>query len=257
MQKHIRSILDFETELTTQLGFIQRSADSYDNGYEDEAKRLATTIRVLVHDTKNSISLMTHLDRKSIKWLDSATLVCLNNLVQQCNLVLLEAGTSEPTFLAKLDSDITEKWVNFDEWWNAQIFRDVDGSGVTRKKLILTAANQDGGAHVDHRLDEDYYSFATGKLGIQIISNGSDIPMEGPHRAAIRQIAHEVLRTLIPDYSKKQKFTDGRIYLKDMTVAIAEPPDFMPHPSYTGPKVGRNEKCPCGSGKKYKHCCKP
>jgi len=22
-----------------------------------------------------------------------------------------------------------------------------------------------------------------------------------------------------------------------------------------GPKVGRNESCPCGSGKKYKHCC--
>ena len=21
------------------------------------------------------------------------------------------------------------------------------------------------------------------------------------------------------------------------------------------PKVGRNEPCPCGSGKKYKHCC--
>ena len=21
------------------------------------------------------------------------------------------------------------------------------------------------------------------------------------------------------------------------------------------PKVGRNEDCPCGSGKKYKHCC--
>jgi uncharacterized protein len=22
-----------------------------------------------------------------------------------------------------------------------------------------------------------------------------------------------------------------------------------------GPKVGRNELCPCGSGKKFKHCC--
>ena len=22
-----------------------------------------------------------------------------------------------------------------------------------------------------------------------------------------------------------------------------------------GPKVGRNEQCPCGSGKKYKQCC--
>lgn len=21
------------------------------------------------------------------------------------------------------------------------------------------------------------------------------------------------------------------------------------------PKIGRNEPCPCGSGKKYKHCC--
>ncbi len=23
----------------------------------------------------------------------------------------------------------------------------------------------------------------------------------------------------------------------------------------TGPKVGRNDPCPCGSGKKYKQCC--
>jgi uncharacterized protein len=22
-----------------------------------------------------------------------------------------------------------------------------------------------------------------------------------------------------------------------------------------GPKIGRNEPCPCGSGRKYKHCC--
>jgi preprotein translocase subunit SecA len=26
-------------------------------------------------------------------------------------------------------------------------------------------------------------------------------------------------------------------------------------PMRTGPKVGRNDLCPCGSGKKYKHCC--
>ncbi|MCZ6851047.1 MAG: SEC-C metal-binding domain-containing protein [Planctomycetota bacterium] len=23
----------------------------------------------------------------------------------------------------------------------------------------------------------------------------------------------------------------------------------------TSPAIGRNEPCPCGSGKKYKHCC--
>jgi preprotein translocase subunit SecA len=26
-------------------------------------------------------------------------------------------------------------------------------------------------------------------------------------------------------------------------------------PIRTGPKVGRNDPCPCGSGKKYKQCC--
>ena len=26
-------------------------------------------------------------------------------------------------------------------------------------------------------------------------------------------------------------------------------------PVRSGPKVGRNQPCPCGSGKKYKHCC--
>ena len=28
-----------------------------------------------------------------------------------------------------------------------------------------------------------------------------------------------------------------------------------PQPAIVGNKVGRNEPCPCGSGKKYKNCC--
>jgi uncharacterized protein YecA (UPF0149 family) len=30
--------------------------------------------------------------------------------------------------------------------------------------------------------------------------------------------------------------------------------EFNPNDSKTWGKVGRNEKCPCGSGKKYKNC---
>ncbi|MGD6968311.1 SEC-C metal-binding domain-containing protein [Rossellomorea vietnamensis] len=29
----------------------------------------------------------------------------------------------------------------------------------------------------------------------------------------------------------------------------------VPRPVRVGPSVGRNERCPCGSGKKYKKCC--
>jgi len=28
-----------------------------------------------------------------------------------------------------------------------------------------------------------------------------------------------------------------------------------PKPFRSKPKTGRNDPCPCGSGKKYKHCC--
>ena len=31
-------------------------------------------------------------------------------------------------------------------------------------------------------------------------------------------------------------------------------PDVAAVPVRTEPKIGRNEPCPCGSGKKYKHC---
>jgi uncharacterized protein len=30
---------------------------------------------------------------------------------------------------------------------------------------------------------------------------------------------------------------------------------FTPQPRRTAPNVGRNDLCPCGSGKKYKRCC--
>jgi len=47
---------------------------------------------------------------------------------------------------------------------------------------------------------------------------------------------------------------------REPTAPLPLPPVFPP-PSdeftfvHTAPKVGRNDPCPCGSGKKYKHCC--
>jgi preprotein translocase subunit SecA len=38
------------------------------------------------------------------------------------------------------------------------------------------------------------------------------------------------------------------------TVADEKPAAITPAPVRSGPKVGRNDPCPCGSGKKYKAC---
>ena len=33
-----------------------------------------------------------------------------------------------------------------------------------------------------------------------------------------------------------------------------DPTPVKQEPIKVGPKIGRNDPCPCGSGKKYKHC---
>ena len=44
---------------------------------------------------------------------------------------------------------------------------------------------------------------------------------------------------------------------REQVAKPAEPqPDGSSRPvQRTSKKVGRNDPCPCGSGKKYKHCC--
>jgi preprotein translocase subunit SecA len=39
------------------------------------------------------------------------------------------------------------------------------------------------------------------------------------------------------------------------TAASENPAERTVAPVRSGPKVGRNDPCPCGSGKKYKACC--
>ncbi|CAH1745657.1 protein translocation ATPase [Thauera humireducens] len=41
---------------------------------------------------------------------------------------------------------------------------------------------------------------------------------------------------------------------QDEALAAANPEQAAQQPAQAGPRVGRNDPCPCGSGKKYKHC---
>jgi len=60
------------------------------------------------------------------------------------------------------------------------------------------------------------------------------------------------------------KLSDVKYQHADAEAAISHIPsntpdlsdvELTPAPLRVGPKVGRNEPCPCGSGKKYKNCC--
>ena len=145
--------------------------------------------------------------------------------------------------------------IDFDSWWNKPVFVDKQGHILTRKDLILTAANQDGGAHVDPSLDETYANLSRKGLDLIVNHGTGEKILDKPERVAIRQIAHEVLKTLKPGYNKKLVYQNGAFVLDIKLKDAEEEQNDKKTLSKFKRKIGRNEPCSCGSGMKYKKCC--
>jgi hypothetical protein len=218
-EKKAKAYLQSEAQLVQHLrdhiGFLQTSADAYDGGVEGEAKRLAVSIRVLVHDTHVSKSLLGQLGEKNIQFFDSSFPMIPGILNTHCGLAatLLDKGAK---YVACLDDTPAEQTisVDFESWWNSPVVLDAKGNRLSRKDLVLAVADQDGGAHVDPSLSQIYADLSRNNSVGGWVSSGKSIqPMGGPERAAIRQIAHELLKTLLAGYSKFPAYPRGSVVL--------------------------------------------
>ena len=259
---------DLKNHLKEQLGFLSRSADAYDLGFHDEAKRLAVTIRVLLHDTANSKSLLDQMGQKNRLFYDTAMPDVQNNMISHSALIAMAMGKGGGVFVPLLDEmsgAMPPRQVTFDEWWQRPIFRNKDGQVLSRKQLVLAVANQDGGAHIDATLNDVYAKLSrTESTGWNFYSEGISYPIKEAELAAVRQIAHELLRTLDGSYQRKLKIPEGSVLVASPSIAPVQPGGTasgapLPTAPITpllrqSPKVGRNDPCPCGSGKKYKRC---
>lgn len=196
---------ELEEHLSEQLQFLQASCDAFDNGFDAEAKRIATVIRILVHDTQASHSLLGQLGKKDGYFFDTAPPIDPKNLMSESPLLMI--GLGKDKYLAALDSgpSYAHRYRPFQGWWEDPIFKDSKGRTLSRRDLVLTAANQDGGAHVDPALDETYADLAKNNaLGWTASDDNGEKPMSGAVKAAIRQIGHEMLRALLKGYRKER-----------------------------------------------------
>lgn len=206
MSKHTFSENELLDQLVKQIGFMQRSCNSFDVGYEDEAARLAVCIRVLIHDTPKSTSLLQHLNKKGrIDYWDSASEYDPQNLVAHLGLTCMTAKVENGLMSSKYEPAFTGpnpsrgSWQGFQWWWPKQkVIVDSKRQIFTRKDLVLAAANKDGGAHVDNQLDGSYADLTRfNSAGWMKFQNGLESPFDndvvGP---SIRQIAFEILKTL-------------------------------------------------------------
>jgi len=251
--------------LKEQLEFLKASADSFDAGFEGEIKRLAVSVRVMVHDTPNSTSLLTLTRRKTCLFLDSSTPYDDQNQIGHSSLVQIHFSVSGSKPKAHLDSHVFNRNVNFEDWWNGIVLVDMNKVEYSRKDIVLSLANKEGGAHVDSKLDAQYVDLRKNNaLGwVESFSDGRVVPGADHVPATMRQIAHELIKTFDPLYAHKQEPMPGTsIVIQGMSITRGTGPSEpmsinlrKDRPIVNGKKVGRNDPCPCGSEKKYKKCC--
>jgi len=248
--EYIQSREELQEHLRDTVQALELSSRSYDAGFEGEAKRLAAAIRVLVHDTNSSKSVLGQLGKKSIQFYETAVPRDPRTITTYSGLTAIGATPHGAKYVAVLDMlppGACPRWVSFDQWWNGVIFVDLRGNRTSRRDLILAVANKDGGAHVDPVLDGKYADLSRrNSLAWRFSGPGGDVPLEGPQKAAVRQISHEVLKSLNPAMPVLKPKVTGVLSMGGSLVIEEQ--------QTVAPKIGRNAPCPCGSGKKYKRC---
>jgi hypothetical protein len=192
-----------------QIRFLEASGTAFDAGHDGEAKRLATVVRVLLHDTNNSKSLLGQAKVKErMSYLNTAAPFNPRNLMSHTGLVMMKlttgpdpnAGGEYVPLLGEGSPEHQNRPSPFTHWWQELVIKDNQGNTWTRQDVVLELANKEGGAHVDPTLTKKYEASATNNaLGWMYTEGPDDVgtPFKGnPVFASMRQIAYEVEMTL-------------------------------------------------------------
>jgi len=219
-------LTDIEEEFRVQLKLLRKSCEEYDQGDEDEYRRIAVALRILLHDRGQSKSVAGQLGLKSVVFKAFSPPIDPNNLITEMPMIMMGMSSArpQPHYRPVLNMCPTSglRLLDFDQWWSELVFKSPGGITMDRAGMVMHVADQAGGAHVDPELDEVFHKIAKeNEAGWMMSSNGQEHPLEGIERAYLRQIGHEVLETLESEWLK----------------------------------ILGNRGCDCGSGRKRRYCC--
>ncbi len=200
-----RSLDNLNELLKEQIAFLKASCQSFDSGFGGESKRIATTVRVLVHDTAQSQSLLKQLNLKNIDFYNTSAKLDPKNLMTHMGLVFmrLELFGDGSEYMPFLDDVLPNsmRLEKFDDWWLEPVIVDKNHNMFTRKDLILATSNKEGGAHIDPELDIKFENLLkNNSINWYIHSDNGNEPFGKKDiqlvMASIRQIGFEMLKTL-------------------------------------------------------------
>ncbi|QLA17193.1 tetratricopeptide repeat protein [Desulfolutivibrio sulfoxidireducens] len=189
--------VDLKEQLERQLKFLRRSCEIFDSGNEDEALRIATTLRTLLRDAKSD-SLFKLLGQKNDIFLLS-TIPAVedipglpNGKIVSVLPIMLTSDGQKPS----LEKATKKVLFPVKEWLNEKLIME-DGESLTREDVITTAANKDGGTHVEIKPNKKL-KILKKSLGELTISEGNRKiikELKNIHFVILRQMAYEVLNS--------------------------------------------------------------
>lgn len=209
MSKVSQNLDDLLQHLKEQILFLQSSALSYDKGFTSEAKRLAVVIRVLLHDTPKSQSLLSQINKKGILFFDTASPYDPRNLLSYSGLAIVRIGQEEGIYIPRFSIPARPglgppKLLPFNEWWESIVVVDMSRNRFSRRDLVLSLCNKDGGAHINPKLDAAYAALTRhASMGLMYQTTSTSGFVKSIELASVRQIAHEVIMSLnhsFPEY---------------------------------------------------------
>jgi hypothetical protein len=197
MNKVQRDQEDLKDQLRKQYKFLCHSLENALNGDSDEIYRLATTIRILIHNTRNSTSLLQQINPE-IQLIDTSRPVITPNTTSHPPSKFYSGGLVRLSLPRGwvLSPASTPLYTNIQSWWERNLFIE-NNTVFTRKLITLWIADTDGGAHVDPLLDQKYYQISRkGSTVLQFYANGNQYHPNGPEKLIIPYISLELAHSL-------------------------------------------------------------
>jgi hypothetical protein len=138
--------------------------------------------------------MITHCGIKN--WPFLSTIVPIGGSTHALRFASLELSLTPPSMICKpllMASRFTP--VRFEEWWEGERVFSHGENEFSRKKLILSVADREGGAHVDAESEEFYAAIEAGVEGYNMNLQSGVVQVKNYPFAMLRQFGHEVLQT--------------------------------------------------------------
>lgn len=198
--KYQRTRQEILAEFESQEKFLVFYMNQIAGRQFDFYKPLATTFRILFHHHGSNKSLLNQLGiEEKIEMVSTSNHFEPSSIISFLGLIGVRVE-SNSAFYIPHEMPNAFRTIPFEKWWSSEIvINDSSRKKWTRKELVTFAANQDGGSHVDPRIDLKYYQLAyQNSIGWKFFkgSESEGVGLDNPIPASLWQVGLEFLKSL-------------------------------------------------------------